>query len=332
MSERNAEEIFNKTEKEMSEMERMMADIMAKNTASPENSEEPVAEIPVPKPPEKKKRVIYPVPEKPSSQPSAGNNPDETETPSVRSTARQTISKNNKSAKKALKNKKLPVAVVLTAFIAVAAVLFGTMIKTIRNSDSENIDNPEGYSNAKTSSGVEFVLPTPEPSSVIEAIENGIEPGSPGNIVIMSGSGTEIDYSQGEHYQVYTDDVSWSEAKANCEHFNGHLVTIKDDEEFEEIKELANLAGVSYVWVGCHRNALGELVWENGETIDIPAEWWAKGEPSKYDFGDNVPEDYILLWKHDGIWEMNDSRNNPVLDYPEMYRGNIAYICEFEES
>ena len=37
-----------------------------------------------------------------------------------------------------------------------------------------------------------------------------------------------------------------------------------------------------------------------------------------------------MLWYADG-WVYNDSRNDPVADYPGAYSGTIGYICEFED-
>ena len=44
---------------------------------------------------------------------------------------------------------------------------------------------------------------------------------------------------------------------------------------------------------------------------------------------DGVYEDYVMLWNNNG-WFYNDSRNDPVADYPGAYSGKIAYVCEFE--
>ena len=37
----------------------------------------------------------------------------------------------------------------------------------------------------------------------------------------------------------------------------------------------------------------------------------------------------VEYWYADG-WVYNDSRNDPVADYPGAYSGTIGYICEFE--
>ena len=329
---KNSEKVFNKKEEELSAMEKMMAEIIDRNSAKePEKAaEEPAAEAP--KPPVKKKRELHPLPvieTPPKAEAPAANEPKQ------KSTARETLKRNEKKASKALKkNSKLPVITILLAMIAVAALLFNAMINRIRETDGP--DNREVYEAAeaaraeKSTQTADFAIPTPEPEDVLANLDNVTQ--KPGSIVIMSGTGEEYDPSHGERYQIHADDTSWMEAKANCDADGGHLVTISDEEELSKIIELAEELGVDRIWIGCHRSADGSYVWENGETIEIPAAWWGKGEPSKIDRGDNVEEDYLLLWKTNGKWVLNDSRNDPVRDYPEMYSGNIAYICEFEQN
>ena len=102
---------------------------------------------------------------------------------------------------------------------------------------------------------------------------------------------------------------------------------VTSEEELNRIIDLALANGVEKVWLGCHREN-GQLVWENNETVTFYA--WGPGEPSQFDAGDNVSEDYLLLWRLNGAWVYNDSRNDPVHDYPGMYSGQIGYVCEFD--
>ena len=80
------------------------------------------------------------------------------------------------------------------------------------------------------------------------------------------------------------------------------------------------------LWIGCHR-VDGTLVWETDDQVNIYP--WGAGEPSYMDSYDGVYEDYVMLWNNNG-WVYNDSRNDPVADYPGAYSGKIAYVCEFE--
>ena len=71
----------------------------------------------------------------------------------------------------------------------------------------------------------------------------------------------------------------------------------------------------------------GQIAWVNGETSDYYP--WAAGEPSYRD-ADGTAENFLLLWKQNGTWVYNDSRDNPAADFPAAYSGKIAYICETE--
>ena len=127
-------------------------------------------------------------------------------------------------------------------------------------------------------------------------------------------------------YQVFIEDISWTDARAKCEALGGHLVVISDEAEFAKVVELARNSGVNKFWIGCHR-VDGTLVWETTEEVSYYP--WASGEPSYFDSYDGVSENYVMLWYADG-WVYNDNRNDPVADYPGAYSGTIGYICEFE--
>lgn len=130
-------------------------------------------------------------------------------------------------------------------------------------------------------------------------------------------------------YELYIEDVSWTDAAESCRKMGGHLVTIGDEEELDTVTALADAYGVKLVWIGFYRDLSGDLVWLNDEDIDYYA--WGKGEPSLTDT-DGTPENYGLLWKWGTYtgWIYNDSRNDPVSEFPAVYGGKIAYICEYE--
>ena len=126
-------------------------------------------------------------------------------------------------------------------------------------------------------------------------------------------------------YQIFKADVSWTEAQARCRELGGHLVVINNQEELNEVVRLAENYGIDRLWIGGHR-VDGAIVWETGEAVSFVP--WGQGEPSYYDSFDGVSEDYLLLWNNNG-WVYNDSRNDPVSEYPEWYSGTIGYIAEF---
>ncbi|MCF0137030.1 MAG: C-type lectin domain-containing protein, partial [Oscillospiraceae bacterium] len=86
---------------------------------------------------------------------------------------------------------------------------------------------------------------------------------------------------------------------------------------------------IRYAWIGCYRDNSGNMVWTNGQSTEYFN--WAQGEPTYTDAYDGTAENYLMLaYQPDGSWMYNDSRINPVEDYPKYYSGRIAYICETE--
>ena len=130
-------------------------------------------------------------------------------------------------------------------------------------------------------------------------------------------------------YELYIEDISWTDAAEKCREMGGHMVTISDAAELKKVTDLADDYGVRLVWIGFYRDQNGNLVWLNDE--DISYYVWGKDEPSAADT-DGTPENYGLLWKYGPRtgWIYNDSRNDPVSDFPAAYSGKIAYICEYE--
>lgn len=127
--------------------------------------------------------------------------------------------------------------------------------------------------------------------------------------------------------EIITEDVSWDMAEAKCREMGGHLVTIKDETDFETVCDMLKNTSAKYVWIGCYRNSDGELTWTSGEKTDYYN--WASGEPSNIDAYDGTHEDYVMLVRqYDGTWKYNDSRMDPLADYAVYYSGNIAYICQ----
>ncbi len=45
---------------------------------------------------------------------------------------------------------------------------------------------------------------------------------------------------------------------------------------------------------------------------------------------DGMPEDYIMLDLENGTWVCNDNNNNPAGTYSERFRGKMGYVCEFD--
>ena len=127
-------------------------------------------------------------------------------------------------------------------------------------------------------------------------------------------------------YEAIRADVGWLEAQQAAAERGGQLVTINNAEELQQVIDLATQAGFDRVWIGAHR-VNGDIVWESGETVDFYQ--WDAREPSYTDSGDGAVEDYVMLWKLNGKWVYNDSRENPLTNFYGMYGGRTGYVVEY---
>lgn len=220
----------------------------------------------------------------------------------------KSMERERKIAEKVRRRRRRPVVFVmmLCALLIIAAITVNAI-----NNDKEQAQNPP----AEASKTPEVVVNPPEQLPAEE---------SPAPV--ESEAPAEPEQPKESTYQLFIEDVSWIEARDRCVEKGGHLVVISDDEELQKVIDLAKSYGVNMLWVGCHR-VDGTLVWETDDQVSVYP--WGAGEPSYMDSYDGVYEDYVMLWNNNG-WVYNDSRNDPVADYPGAYSGKIAYVCEFE--
>ncbi|MBR5490489.1 MAG: hypothetical protein IKV79_04380 [Oscillospiraceae bacterium] len=130
-------------------------------------------------------------------------------------------------------------------------------------------------------------------------------------------------------FTIFVDDVTWEQAKANCEAMGGHLAVVDNQERLDAIIAMAEEKGASFVWLGSYRGADG--LWYNVTGEPMSFSIWDAGEPSAID-ADGTREDYLLLWYRAalGAWTYNDMRNDPISVIPATYSGKVAYICQFD--
>ena len=266
---------------------------------APETEEEPKEEPAPVKPP-----VVQLYEEKnPELEPVVPNRPI---TPAVQ--YGKSMERERKIAEKVKRRRRRPVVFVmmLCALLIIAAITVNAI-----NKDMEEAQNPP----ADVSNAPDAVVIPPEQSPAAES-----------QAPVESEAPAEPEQPRESSYQLFIEDVSWTEARDRCVEKGGHLVVISDDEELQKVIDLAGSYGVNMLWIGCHR-VDGSLVWETDEQVSVYP--WGAGEPSYMDSYDGVYEDYVMLWNNNG-WVYNDSRNDPVADYPGAYSGKIAYVCEFE--
>lgn len=138
--------------------------------------------------------------------------------------------------------------------------------------------------------------------------------------------------SHTSRYELIRESLSWEEASQRCQEMGGHLATITSQDEMDQLVQMAEAAGVKYVWLGgttSHDDA-GNVFghWVTGEDFTYQA--WSDGEPSRVDL-DGTEEWYIMLWNIPSLggWTWNDQRNDPAAAVAAMAK-DMAFICEFE--
>ena len=349
----DAEEIFRKNQDEMTDIEKMMAEILDEYGSEAQTEKAEKEELkPVyasPAPPTKRKKRSSPEADSKVQQVARMRAESKETNTSYSQNSREEREKNIRKASRKRSSAPLVVILILILVLVVGALVYPKMFEDLRaqneartaqsvsSQGTEEEDDTDSASFPEVSFPPDMVFPTPEQEDAVEAGTIKIQPPA-GSIVIMSETKKEeaeteagVENEPQEHsYSFHKEDISWTDAQAKCRELGGHLVVISDEEELNTVITLAQQNGIEKVWVGCHREYDEQrnerLIWENNETVDFYV--WGRGEPSHFDGGDHVAEDYLLLWRFNGAWVYNDSRNDPVRDYPAMYSGQIGYICE----
>ena len=119
---------------------------------------------------------------------------------------------------------------------------------------------------------------------------------------------------EGNRYQIYLEDVTWSEAKARCESMGGHLATITSAKE-QAFVEKINKDDKS-LWIGAYRTSNNEWAWVTGEKWKYTN--WKDGEPNN---SSNVVsnENSVAVWPKE--WNDLNDKNKYEQD---------GFICEWE--
>ena len=335
-----AQEMFNKPEQELSEVERMMLSILAEEAAAPvpeaepEEKTEPEAEVeaeaeaeakieaaaePEAEPEEKPEETPDAKPEASKPEPQPLPNKFRPEKPAAKPAARPEVKPAPKPERKAEKpepyrpapakpKKKAPDAqrqshkagVLLTVLIICAAVLAVLLLRSLGVFGTPSA--------AETT-------PTPAPTAPVET-------------AVPTETPTPTPTPKPEPtYEVVKADVSWADAEAAAEAKGGHLVVIDSAEKWTRVAQLADESGLTYVWIGLYRADSGELAWVK-DNID-PVYNWAAGEPSVRDTN-GAAENYVLIARRSDGWYYNDCIGDPAAKYPQFYGGKTGYIIEID--
>ncbi len=135
-------------------------------------------------------------------------------------------------------------------------------------------------------------------------------------------------------YQVYFEDLTWSEARRKCESMGGHLVTFDTEEEWNKVTNMLSGYGTKYTYyIGAGR-VDNDYYWIDGSgdfygsSINNSSHWLA-GEPTFYDSSTGKLEDCVAIFRRANTgWLWNDIPDDYANAAPNAY-GKIGYICEF---
>lgn len=172
-----------------------------------------------------------------------------------------------------------------------------------------------------------------------------------GNEVWMEVLDAESDDAEDDtaihEYRIVISDVSWSQAKAECENAGGYLARINSAEEYQYITNMLTSGGYTknHFYLGGRRDGNGrEYFWVNkdnqfiGDVINASDSWssgcWFSSEPSFVDTGSGangqIEENVMNLFYVNGAWYLNDSSDDLAGNYPSLMRGKVGYIIEME--
>ena len=354
----SSEAIFRKEEKELDDVERMMVGIIEKNedaaieTAEDFPTGEPEDGVKVYKPAQKGegKEVISSTQAdmlarkmKDTSSPAVPKLLDDADGVLRPVTISQNAARSSpavqyklktdrerKIAEEVKKRRRRPLAVILVlcAVLVMVAIIMNAMLKDYER--ERKTPDPLLQTTMAVETDPYVATPAPTPEQIRLEDFNTSTPGP--SVTMDIGILPEVEVPVAEHsYQVVKENISWTRAAAACQRLGGHLAIINSEAEFAEITRLCDEQELTYVWIGAHRVG-GVEKWENGSDLAEGFVSWARGEPSYIDRGDNVAEDYIMLWKNNGTWVYNDNRDDPYADYDYMYGGIMGYICEFNDA
>ena len=99
--------------------------------------------------------------------------------------------------------------------------------------------------------------------------------------------------------------MSWTEAQSYCRERYTDLVTVRNEAENQEVKDLA---GGETVWIGLFRDS-----WKWSDGSDSSFRYWASGQPDKYS---GKEECVAMNFNLSGRWEdWNCDQNKPFICY-----------------
>jgi serine/threonine protein kinase len=120
----------------------------------------------------------------------------------------------------------------------------------------------------------------------------------------LGGAPADAKLFAGNHYKVFTDVISWREARDRCAQLGGRLAVIKTAELDKFLTDQAVAPGVDSIWIGAtDEQTEGQWAWLDGTKLTYTN--WDTGQPNN---GAGSGEHYLLKLftfqgkSHEGRW------------------------------
>ncbi len=124
-------------------------------------------------------------------------------------------------------------------------------------------------------------------------------------------------------YTVVRASMKWEDARIYCESRGGHLATILDQSQMDEVTALLEENEIDTAWIGANnRNSSGGFHWITGEPFEFAA--WGIGEPNNY----GGEEHYLMLYREEGQgWVWNDSSDRGMERFGQ---DRCGFVCQWD--
>lgn len=146
--------------------------------------------------------------------------------------------------------------------------------------------------------------------------------------VLSGDNGKPVDESAEavppRRYTVVKAAMTWEDARIYCEARGGHLATILDQSQMDEVTALLEEQDIYTAWLGAdNRNSSGGFQWVTGEPFSYAA--WGIGEPNN----DGGEEHFLMMYRKEGQeWVWNDSRDQGMGLFEQAHCG---FVCQWDD-
>ena len=133
---------------------------------------------------------------------------------------------------------------------------------------------------------------------------------------------TDAKAFSGKRYKVFNKEMSWHEARDECQRTGGHLAVVTNERENLFVASLVQDAGLAWAWLGAtDERAEGRWAWVDGTEMRYAA--WDVAARQPNNGGGGEPEHYLIIKARTGVW------------WDLWVRGRAAwrpgFVCQWDE-